>query len=42
MSDLEHACRLLEVDEKFLQPFDVTDPFNTEAMRQSLPTSIAR
>jgi len=30
MSDLEHACRLLEVDEKFLQPFDVTDPFNDE------------
>lgn len=30
MTDLERACRLLEVDGKYLQPFDVTDPFNDE------------
>lgn len=28
MTDLDQACRLLAVDSKFLQPFDVTDPFN--------------
>ena len=30
MTDLEQAAALLEVDAKFLQPFDVTDPFNDE------------
>ena len=31
MTDLEQASELLGVDAKFLQPFDVTDPFNDEA-----------
>jgi hypothetical protein len=30
MTDLELAAELLGVDSKFLQPFDVTDPFNDE------------
>ncbi len=30
MTDLELATELLGVDAKFLQPFDVTDPFNDE------------
>ncbi len=30
MTDLEQAAQLLGVDAKFLQPFDVTDPFNDE------------
>lgn len=30
MTDLEQACQLLDVDAKFLQPFDVTDPFNDQ------------
>ncbi|MBI2928982.1 MAG: hypothetical protein HYY24_25235 [Verrucomicrobia bacterium] len=31
MTDLEQATQLLDVDEKFLQPFDTADPFNDEA-----------
>lgn len=31
MTDTELAAELLGVDAKFLQPFDVTDPFNDEA-----------
>ncbi len=30
VTDLELATQLLGVDEKFLQPFDATDPFNDE------------
>lgn len=28
MTDLEQASELLQVDERFIEPFDVTDPFN--------------
>lgn len=31
MTDLEQAAALLDVDAKFFQPFDVTDPFNGDA-----------
>lgn len=31
MTDLEQAAELLGVDAKFLQPFDVADPFNDDA-----------
>lgn len=30
MTDLEQAAALLEVDAKFFQPFDATDPFNDD------------
>ena len=30
MTAFEHATELLEVDAKFLQPFDAPDPFNDE------------
>ena len=34
MTNLEQAAALLDVDVKFFQPFDVTDPFNIETCRQ--------
>ena len=42
MTDLELAAELLGVDAKFLQPFDVTDPFNEEARLEGLSTQFPR
>ncbi len=36
MTDLEQAATLLGVDAKFLQPFDVADPFNDEVRLEGL------